>query len=276
MRPFDYRAPGPSQPIFLAAAIATLAAAFGLVILATTPSDDSWATAVATGDQRMAQRLVAAGADPDAPRHMGLTPLMRAVARDDVDLAAILLAAGADLEATGPENLRPIHVAAVSGANETATLLLESGADPARRSISGMNALDHAAANGSVEVIETLVEFGLDPNGGSGVVTQGHGYPRDRGSPPLSIAVRAGELEAARALLELGADVNARSDSGLTALLVAVFTGQPRPIVEELVAAGADLSIVVGCDDGCSQPPGNAFDWAVRLGRDELVSTVAP
>ena len=63
-----------------------------------------------------------------------------------------------------------------------------------------------------------------------------------RTNVPLVDAVRAGDAEAVRALLESGADVDATTPDGATALLWAVHTGQPE-LVGVLLEAGADVEI---------------------------------
>jgi ankyrin repeat protein len=55
-------------------------------------------------------------------------------------------------------------------------------------------------------------------------------------------AVTQGDVEAVRALLGSGADVNARDRYGQTALMLAAHHGH-RGIVETLVGAGADLNV---------------------------------
>lgn len=231
----------------------------------------SLSDAVEAGDLEMAARLIDEGGDPDEPKVLGMTPLMRAVIREDAAMTELLLDAGADPTASAQERLQPVHLAAQADAVEALELLLEHGADPEVRSINGMNALDHAAAWGSVGALEVLVSVGVDPNQPSEVIAQGHGYPRDRGATPLVTATVAGEEEAIAALLALGADVNATSASGHTALLVAVWSDQPVDLVELLLSHGADPSVVAACDEACSAPPGDALGWALELERDELV-----
>lgn len=235
-------------------------------------SQATLADAVARGDHELAADLLAAGADPEEPRVHGLTPLMRAANRDDETMVDILIDAGADLEETAPEGLTAIHIAAQADAIAAIGSLIRAGADVTVRSSNGMNALDHAAAAGAVAVVALLADHGVDIDAQSQVITQGHGYPRDVGAPPLGIAARAGQVEVVAALLERGAEVDAMSASGHTPLLLAVFSNQSVDVVSALVDAGADPRIEASCEQGCSFASGDALDWARQLGRADLIA----
>lgn len=244
-------------------------------------SEANLSQAVDSGDVTRVLELIEQDVDLDQPMVFGLTPLMRAANRNHVEIAEILIEGGADLHATGMAGLTPVHVAAGADSVETLEVLLEAGADPTARSRSGMNALDHAAHAGAVDALDVLAgTSGLDIDEPSDVVTQGHGYPREIGPTPLAIAVRAGELEATKALLEAGADVNQPSTAGHTPLLVAIFSGQSAELVEVLLDAGADLEVTASCDIGCSSPHRQgaaltAEEWAAALERTELIELFA-
>lgn len=243
-------------------------------------SEANLSEAVDDRDVSRVRDLVEQKVDLDEPVILGSTPLMRAANRDYPEIAEVLIEGGADVDASGMDGLAPVHLAARSDSVETLRVLLTAGADPTARSRSGMNALDHAAHAGALEALELLADRGgLDIDESSGVVTQGHGYPRDEGPTPLAIAVRAGELEATKALLAEGADVDQPSTAGQTPLLVAVFSGQSVAMVEVLLGAGADREVRVGCEHGCSLPDGQAAltaeEWAARLGRTQLMELLA-
>lgn len=71
-----------------------------------------------------------------------------------------------------------------------------------------------------------------------------HGYKDDPQLTPLMNAARQDDLPRARELLAHGADVNARTAQGATALYEAIERPNPNadnlPVVEELLKAGAD------------------------------------
>jgi ankyrin repeat protein len=239
-------------------------------------ADRSLAAAVADGEVYEVARLLDAGVVPDEPRTFGLTPLMRAANRDDTAIGELLLRAGADPDVPDFAGVTALHVAARADAVGMARLLLGAGADPHRRSAGGMNALDHAADAGAVGVIDLLADVGIDLDAPSGVLSRGHGHPRDFGSTPLGLAVRAGQTRSVIRLLQRGAAVDGRSASGSTPLLQAVYHGAPVGILLVLLDAGADPSITGRCDAGCSLTVSGgggltAREWALALGRDELL-----
>jgi ankyrin repeat protein len=192
-------------------------------------------------------------------------------------MTSTLLTFGADPAAANPAGMAALHLAAQSDAVDAARLLIDAGADPARRSKNGMSALDWAAEAGSTEVIRLLLDSGMDPDAQSDAVSQGHGYPRDVGTTPLGIAVRAGRLDAVEEFLAGGADVDARSSRGNTPLLIAVYFDSDSAIVARLLAAGADPEVRGACFGGCARdypdPRGRtAAEWAEYLGRHELAA----
>lgn len=259
--------------IVAAAVVGIVVVAIGLLVVQAdeSPSGDL-SGAVVAGDADLVQAHLDAGADPDEPRVVGLTPLMRAAIRDDVAIVRRLLGAGADPKAIAPESLTAAHVAAQADAVASFEALVAAGADMGAASGNGMNALHHAADLGSVGVIDFVAAHGMDLDVRSEFVTQGHGHPRDRGSSALGIAAHAGQLEAVETLLALGAGVDILSASGHSPLLLAVFSGHSPDVVSVLLAAGADPRIEASCDaGGCSGEAGDALEWARRLDQGAMV-----
>jgi hypothetical protein len=92
--------------------------------------------------------------------------------------------------------------------------------------------LHEAITRGDVGTVRQMVEAGADLD-----VREPSG-----GSSPLITAAVFGQTEAARLLIEAGADVNLQNNEGSTALLTAAFFANPE-IVELLLAAGADKTL---------------------------------
>ena len=126
----------------------------------------------------------------------------------DADLLALLLEHGADLErSSGRRRMTPLLAALDADQEDSALLLLERGANPAAVDKNGESALSWASFNGAPKVVGDLIAAGVD-------VDQASHW----GGTPLMSAARKGRLAIVRALLEAGADVSLRDDSGESAL----------------------------------------------------------
>jgi len=106
---------------------------------------------------------------------------------------------------------------------------LSRGADVNRKNAGGMTALILAARAGSVPAVRALLHHGANPGLGGGA----------NAWPPLMHAIHKNRLEAARALLDGGAQVDGRGRSGETALMMAAGYGY-TPLVELLLERGAN------------------------------------
>src|SRR4029077_14432001 len=136
-----------------------------------------------------------------------------------------------------------------TGSPEAVKLLLDRGADVnAREQTLGENALMWAAAENHPEAARLLIARGADVNtrtsnlawskdrfGLEGVLTI---LPHGRWTP-LMYAGRQGSLEAARALVDAGAEVNALDPDRLTPPLIATMNGH-YDVAAMLVEHGAD------------------------------------
>lgn len=88
------------------------------------------------------------------------------------------------------------------------------------------------------------------------------------GAPLLHIAAVSGESEIVDALLDAGADVNARDDHSRTALMYLAWIGHTdahREIVDRLVNHGADL-------DAMNINGDRVLDGAVRFGNRHMAT----
>jgi ankyrin repeat protein len=119
----------------------------------------------------------------------------------------------------------------------------------ARETTRSQTALMWAATQGHAPVIQTLLEAGADIHAAShapaaAAASVGYGtYRRTVGRvdvfTPLMFAVRGGHLDAVRALLEGGADVNETLPNGTSALVLAVFNAHYE-LAAFLLDQGAD------------------------------------
>ena len=161
----------------------------------------------------MIKALIDLGADPNLPDASGLTPLVAAAMRDHVPSVKMLVANGADIEKAGPQGYRPLALAIAESKYEAARALIESGADV-------------SAASG---------EDGLTPL----MLIAAQTSPAE-GARFLPGSTRPSDI--AKFLVERGADVNAQSKAGITALMVAA-THNSAPMIGLLMDADADPDV---------------------------------
>jgi len=189
--------------------------------------------AAQNGHAAMLARLLDAKADVNTTDAAGDTLLMAAVRAESPDAVRLLLERGAKVNAADPD----VAQTALSWAarlNNTGIMrsLLSAGAtvDAATRVGPKPAARPPGAGGGSHGV--GIVRSGVPP--------QGEQLPAPGGMTPLLFAARDGMLDAAKILVEAGADVNKPDPNGITPLLMAITNGQ-LPVAQFLVDRGADL-----------------------------------
>jgi ankyrin repeat protein len=200
------------------------------------------------GNAAMIRRLIAAGGDANGTDISGETVLMAAVRSGSADAVRTLLDAGAQVDAAEPQVGHTALMWAVrEDRPELVSLLLARGASLESKTRTGARpaARPPGAGGGSHGV--GIVRGGVPP--------QGEQPPVPGGMTALSFAAREGRLEAARLLLDAGADVNAREANGISPLVMAI-TNRHTPVAALLLSRGADP---------------NAADW---WGRTPLWSAV--
>ncbi len=138
--------------------------------------------------------------------------------------------------------------------DDLATLqsLLKSGADPnAGDPRGGATPLMYAAAVGSLEALKLLLDRKADPNAANAA-----------GLTALMMSVT--DIDKVRALVASGADVNAVTKRGRSALMLAAASDNSAPIVRLLMASGANPKAV-------DVIKGTALHDAVRGGDIETI-----
>ena len=196
--------------------------------------------------------LLDSGADPNAANAAGVTALLWGIG--DIRKVRLLLEKGANVNARSKAGKTPLLLAAgYSGSVETVRLLLAKGADLAAKDEGEANAVVLAAESGDVEVLRLLLDKGGDPNSRAGA-----GFNETRfgtlvserleqsrklsgGYTALIVAMQQGNREAARLLLERGADAKAVTGGGVTALHEAAKRGDAE-IVRTLLDQGAPVN----------------------------------
>jgi len=163
----------------------------------------------------------------------GKTALMQAADRGDEKIVEVLLAAGSSVSLTDNDGLTPLHYAASTPFGyKCVRLLLEGGADPNARSRGG-----RTPAMGVMFLA-----------------------PLDSSFPASDY------LNTLQALLDYGADVNARNDSGVSVLMMSATQSIPE-VVQFLIDRGADVRFV-------DKSGRTARSYALSLGHKEVVKVL--
>jgi ankyrin repeat protein len=252
---------------------------------------DSGRPQEATGAE-LVQMLIERGANPNQQTYFrpavrgggtrGTTPFLVAVGTGNLDLVKQLVARGANVKLATSEGTGAIHAAvqargggggggggfggppgggppgggAPGGAPGGDA---EPGAAAPRGAGAGAPGRGGAARpNPQVELIKYLAEQGADVN----LMAQRHFLQRTRGGSPLHYVVRGGgNRQVIETLLELGLDINAKDEDGLTALDYAMgrgyvpFLQMPQPPNTQLADYLRSLGATVELDETPDWPP---------------------
>jgi ankyrin len=222
--------------------------------------------AVWADDEATVQELLTARASATVVNAFHVTPLSIAADHGNPAIVRHLLAAGAKADDVDTSGQTLLTAAVRSGNVETVRLLIEAGAqvNTAEPQI-GHTALMWAARTNNGAVVKLLVEKGAaveartragakpavrPPGAGggshgvgivrSGVPAEGEQGPATGGMTPLLFAARDGAPDAARALIDAGANVNVADPNEMTPLMMAITNGQIR-VAQLLVDRGADV-----------------------------------
>jgi ankyrin len=253
------------------------------------------------GDLESAHLLVAAGADVSAIDGDGKDVLGLAIFNGNYELASFLIDSHAKVNQADAQGFTPLFWAVDRRNMETPPnfpwmvttdplplikKLLDAGANPnalvnntprARMRdgsprIVYATALMRAAFSGDLELAKLLLAHGADPHimskdrettlmaaSGTGFI---NGYSKGRSA--------AERLEVVKLLVQLGEDVNAADNYGITPLMVAANLGE-MPVIEFLIDKGADLGAYdLGKKNdgafGSSIEPLMPIDYAIGVG----------
>ncbi len=192
------------------------------------------------GYTKIARLLIAAGAGLEKRTGKGVTALIYAVVPGHRDIVSDLILAGADVNAKDDREITSLMMASEGGFIEIARKLLEAGAD-INAQPTGWTALHYASDTGNKDMVDLLFSYDASPDSGL-KRGQEEGNRNLWVATPLMFAVDKGHFEVAKRLLEAGADVNAQTAEGNTALIVAAKKERPE-MIKLLLAAGANTEL---------------------------------
>ncbi len=189
-------------------------------------------TAAKNGNWTLVKLLVEGGADLQAKDKTGQmwspsatstkwntegwTVLHFAAISGHLDTVRWLVEKGADLQAKTNDGWTVLHWAAINGHLDTVKWLVERGADLQAKDKYGCTVLHYAARNGQLDTVKWLVE----EKGGDVNARSAGWMDVYNGWTVLLWAASNGHLDTVKYLVEKGADVNAKTDNGNTALFL--------------------------------------------------------
>lgn len=235
----------------------------------------------------LAEVLINAGADVNQKNNWGGAVLGNYLQNKGVTVEKIslLIEFGADINHVDDDGYTPLINAAEKQDPEIIQFLLDAGADVSRATNNGWTPLLLAARyNENPEVLQILLDAGADPN-----------YTKEDGFNVLMASMLNYEVGGVRdkdedepdvirtrILLNAGADVNAKTGAGTTALMwaarankkiltlgrttISSISGDDPTVIQMLIDAGADVN--------AQNDLGNtALNWAAQFNNsDEVVS----
>jgi ankyrin repeat protein len=173
--------------------------------------------AAVNGNGAMIEKLIKAGADPNAPlTKYGDTALMMAARTGKPDAIKVLLDNGAQINATETWGGTTALMWAVSESHPDAVkMLIDRGAN-----VNARSKIVPAEGGRAASKNANLVAVPRDPQPGEKPKKDYYG-----GFTPLHFAVRQGDTESTRHLVAAGGDLNAISADGKDPLDLAVYNG---------------------------------------------------
>jgi len=186
------------------------------------------AIALQRGNLEMAEYFLAGGADALYKDREGSTTLHMACWRGKKGLIELLLRKGVPVDARDNAGWTPLLLATIMGNQEAVKALLARQADVNIKNQNGLFPLFQAAKDGKKEIALQLLAAGARAGDSMG----------DTGMTSLHMACALGFGDIAKALLDKGADVNAKSKWGHAPLGLARRYGH-KNLAELLLTRGA-------------------------------------
>ncbi|TMW61556.1 hypothetical protein Poli38472_012747 [Pythium oligandrum] len=232
-------------------------------------------------------KLLEQGADVNEEDSDVMTPLLLAAKVGRVDVLNVLAAHGADSSALNDSEASLIHMAASSGRVAMVEAVAALGIDATARDKNNRTALHYAAWAGQVNMMETaMMDIAMSSSGGmfdggdvvASMVARGnveateamfgvHGDCEDKEyGYHVTYSSTGEESDVISKLVKLGVDVEAKEESGKTALHFAALAGR-ADIVKTLLSLGANVN---AADEYARMP----LHCAAKYGNAETVEVL--
>ncbi|RUS71947.1 hypothetical protein EGW08_020290 [Elysia chlorotica] len=198
-------------------------------------------------DKEMLEYLISKGADVNQMDQNGFTPVSVAAAIHRPDIVDCLIQAGADLNAQSISGRTPLIQAITTQDAPIVTMLLAAGADPNLEDMKGTTPLNTAmmiVETKNVDILQALLDGGCDIE-----------KENKMGATALMTAVGLGKHEAARVLLDAGANVNKVDANGKSVFQFAIGPKMGTMLINR----GAYFDFV-------DKNGYRALDWAAHVG----------
>jgi len=233
-------------------------------------TNEGWSplyTAAYLGDLKTVVFLCSAGADPNGKNDAGWRPLHAAAANGHLEVCkALVNDFKAEVNVQTNNGVTSLFQAVAGGKRSIAVFLISKHADVDLGSEGGWKPIHAACCNEFPKLTQLLVEKGADL---SPVCVELKKYT------PLHILIATEEppMELIKLLVDNGAKVNAKNETGGTPLHLAAFWGH-FPVVKYLVKEGAKFDVQnnkgkTAMEVAASYGHGDIAEWlAEQMGED--------
>jgi len=172
---------------------------------------------------------------------MPLDPTGPCAVQDQSAMARLLLDHGADVNASAEEGWTPLMLACKAGNLQIATLLLDRGAKLNTPDSKNVSAISLAVGSANPALVTLLLDRGADTGPSGTPLSNLLGTAiSEVGVPDPNAPIQPERRAMILLLLAHGADVNAKTYSGTTALMMAAKGTESAASILLLLAAGAD------------------------------------
>lgn len=196
--------------------------------------------AVKNSDAKLVSFLVDAGYPIENKDSKGNTPLLLASFNSNLDSLRILLGADVNVNVRNSSQATPLITAIKSASSFTfVNMLLNASADVNAKNKDGWTALHFTVASQDLHQQDQSDIAKALIKAGANIEAK-----TESGDTPLMLAAKNDKLDNVRILLDAGANVNARNNFHSSPLLIAIQESQSESLTKLLINAGADLNAV--------------------------------